>query len=42
MNESNLDDLDALYFFDKIDMKPQRAFSCGKIIPFLPINILKK
>lgn len=42
LNESNLDDLDALYFFDKIDMKPQRAFSCGKIIPFLPINILKK
>ena len=42
LNESNLDDLEALYFFDKIDMKPQRAFSCGKIIPFLPINILKK
>ena len=42
INENNLDDLDALYFFDKIDMKPQRAFSCDKIIPFLPINLLKK
>ena len=42
INENNLDDLDALYFFDKIEMKPQRAFSCDKIIPFLPITKLKK
>ena len=42
INESNLEDLDALYFFDKIEMKPQKSFSCGKIIPFLPINNLKK
>ena len=42
INEKNLDDLDALYFFDKIEMKPQRSFSGGKKIPFLPINIKKK
>ena len=42
INENNLDDLDALYFFDKIDMKPKRALSCDKIIPFLPISKLKK
>ena len=42
INESNLEDLDALYFFDKIEMKPQKSFSYGKIIPFLPINNLKK
>ena len=42
INEKNLDDLDALYFFDKIEMKPQRTFSCGKIIPFLPISLFKK
>ena len=42
INENNLDDLDALYFFDKIDVKPQRAFSCDKIIPFLPFSKLKK
>ena len=41
INEKNLDDLDALYFFDKIEMKPQRSFSGGKNIPFLPINIKK-
>jgi len=41
INEKNLDDLDALYFFDKIEMKPQRSFSGGKSIPFLPINIKK-
>ena len=41
INEKNLDDLDALYFFDKIEMKPQRSFSGGKKIPFLPINIKK-
>ena len=39
INAKNLDDLDALYFFDKIEMKPQRSFSGGKKIPFLPINI---
>ena len=38
-NENNLDDLDALYFFDKIKMKPQRAFSSGK--SFLPFDKLK-
>ena len=42
INEKNLDDLDALYFFDKIEMKPKRAFSSGKIIPFLPISLFKK
>jgi len=41
INALNLDDLDALYFFDKIEMKPQRSFSGGKNIPFLPINIKK-
>ena len=41
INEKNLDDLDALYFFDKIEMRPQRSFSGGKKIPFLPINIKK-
>ena len=41
INAKNLDDLDALYFFDKIEMKPQRSFSGGKNIPFLPINIKK-
>ena len=39
INENNLDDLDALYFFDKIEMKPQRSFSCG--ISFLPFDKLK-
>ena len=27
MNKNNLDDLDALYFFDKIKMAPQRSYS---------------
>ena len=38
INERNLDDLDALYFFDKIEARHQRAFSGGKLIPTLPIN----
>ena len=38
INENNLDDLDALYFFDKVKMKEKKSFSCGKIIPFLQIN----
>ena len=38
INEKNLDDLDALYFFDKIETKPQRSFSGDKMIPILPIN----
>ena len=38
INERNLDDLDALYFFDKIETRHQRAFSGGKLIPTLPIN----
>ena len=38
LNERNLDDLDALYFFDKIETKHQRTFSGGKLIPTLPIN----
>ena len=42
INEQNLDDLDALYFFDKIETKPQRSFSSGKFIPILPINKKKK
>ena len=41
INQNNLDDLDALYFFDKIEMKPQRSFSSGKIIPFLPFTFKK-
>ena len=41
INEKNLDDLEALYFFDKIETKPKRAFSGGKLIPILPINIRK-
>ena len=38
INERNLDDLDALYFFDKIEAKPNRSFSGGKMVPILPIN----
>ena len=38
INERNLDDLDALYFFDKIETKQQRSFSGNKIIPILPLN----
>ena len=38
INERNLDDLDALYFFDKIEGKPHRFFSGGKMVPILPIN----
>ena len=41
INENNLDDLDSLYFFDNIYMKPQRSLSCSKFIPFLNINLLK-
>ena len=41
INEKNLDDLDALYFFDKIETKPKRTFSGGKLVPILPINIRK-
>ena len=38
-NKNNLDDLDAIYFFDKINMAPQRSYS--KIeIPIL--NLTKK
>ena len=42
INMNNLDDLDALYFFDKITMKPKRFHSAGKIIPFLPIINIHK
>jgi len=35
LNKKNLDDLDALYFFDKINMKSR---SSSKGIPILPIN----
>ena len=42
INENNLDDLDALYFWDKIDMKPQRSYSTGKVIPYLPIININK
>jgi hypothetical protein len=35
LNEKNLDDLDALYFFDKINMKSR---SSSKGIPILPIK----
>ena len=28
INENNMDNLDALYFFDKIEKKDKRAFSC--------------
>ena len=38
INEKNLDDLDALYFFDKIEMKPKSSFSTEKNIPMLLIN----
>ena len=40
INENNLNDLDSLYFFDKIEKKHQKSFSFGKIIPILPINKL--
>jgi hypothetical protein len=40
-NKNNLDDLDALYFFDKIKMEPQRSYSeIG--IPNLKINERRK
>ena len=42
INMNNLDDLDSLYFFDKIYMKPRRAYSHGKNIPFLSINNINK
>ena len=42
LNMNNLDDLDSLYFLDKINMKPKRAYSHGKIIHFLPINNINK
>ena len=42
LNMNNLDDLDSLYFLDKINMKPKRAYSHCKIIPFLPINNINK
>ena len=42
INMNNLDDLDALYFLDKIEIKSKRAHSHGKIIPFLPIINIHK
>ena len=36
LNEKNLDDLDALYFFDKINMDCQQSSSRG--IPLIPIE----
>ena len=36
LNEKNLDDLDALYFFDKVNMKIKRSSSKG--IPLIPIK----
>ncbi len=36
LNKSNLGDLDALYFFDKIEMKHKRSFSQN--IPFLKLK----
>ena len=42
INANNLDDLDALYFWDKVEMKPQRSYSSGKVIPYLPIISINK
>ena len=42
INAKNLDDLDALYFWDKVEMKPQRSYSSGKVIPYLPIISINK
>ena len=42
INANNLNDLDALYFWDKVEMKPQRSYSTGKVIPYLPIISIKK
>ena len=42
LNINNLDDLDALYFWDKVEMKPQRSYSTGKVIPYLPIININK
>ena len=39
MNKNNLDDLDALYFFDKIKMAPQRSYS---EIEMPSLNLFKK
>ena len=36
LNEQNLDDLDALYFFDKVNMNCKRSSSLG--IPLIPIE----
>ena len=38
MSKNNFDDLDALYFFDKIKMAPKRSFSEIRI----PILIMTK
>ena len=37
INKSNLNDLDALYFFDKVDMTINQS-SPTQIIPILPLN----
>ena len=42
INLNNLDDLDALYFWDKVEMKPKRSYSTGKVIPYLPIININK
>ena len=42
INANNLDDLDALYFWDKVEMKPKRSYSTGKVIPYLPIININK
>ena len=42
INANNLDDLDALYFWDKVEMKPQRSYSTGKVIPYLPLIKINK
>ena len=39
MNKNNLNDLDALYFFDKIKMTPQRSYSQ---IEMPNLNLIKK
>ena len=36
MNKNNLDDLDALYFFDKIEMKNKRSNS--QTVPLIKIG----
>ena len=40
INKNNLDDLEALYFFDKINLNHKRSFSPN--VPFIKLKKMKK